>query len=120
MVTPGTVLKVRFKLISKIGQGSFGEIFSAEDVTCNQTVAVKFERHSPKAVLKTEVAVLKKLQLSPYVCRYVHCGHLDDFHYLVMELLDENLSELRRRRPEGKFTLSTTARYFTQNIRPVI
>jgi hypothetical protein len=40
------------------------------------------------------------------VCRYVHCGHFEDHNYLVMELLGENLSELRRKRPNGKFSLN--------------
>jgi serine/threonine protein kinase len=111
MVTSGTILKVRFKLILKIGQGSFGEIYSAEDVTCNQIVAIKFEQQSVRAVLKSEILVLKNLQNCPHVCRYVHCGRYNNFNYMVMELLGENLSELRRKRTDGKFSLSTTTRY---------
>lgn len=49
-------------------------------------------------------------QDSAYVCRFITCGRFSEYNYMVMELLGENLSELRRRQPEGKFSLSTTLR----------
>lgn len=151
MVGQGTVLKGRWKLSKKIGQGAFGEIFNGTDTTTQDPVAVKLERwDNKKAVLKMEVAVLKKLQHCQYACRYVsaaphtatpfffqhitccvhrlrlltrmvqvHCGHFEDHNYLVMELLGENLSELRRRRPGGRFSLWTTVRLGIQMLRAV-
>jgi len=72
MVGPGTVLKGRWKLSKKIGQGAFGEIYNGTDTTTHDPVAVKLERwDNKKAVLKMEVAVLKKLQHCQYACRYV-------------------------------------------------
>jgi tau tubulin kinase len=86
----------------------------------NASVAIKLERwDTKKAVLKMEVSVLKKMQNSHFVCRYVHCGHFEDHNYLVMELLGENLSELRRRRPGGRFSLSTTVRLGVQIVQAV-
>lgn len=155
MVGTGTVLKNRWKLSKKIGQGAFGEIYNGTDTTTQDPVAVKLERwDNKKAVLKMEVAVLKKLQHCQYACRYVspsfllpprrpsrlfslrwvrhgnnsslsptrpqvHCGHFEDHNYLVMELLGENLSELRRRRPGGRFSLWTTVRLGIQMMRAV-
>lgn len=120
MVGQGTVLKNRWKLSKKIGQGAFGEIFNGTDTTNHDPVAVKLERwDNKKAVLKMEVAVLKKLQHCQHACRYVHCGHFEDHNYLVMELLGENLSELRRRRPGGRFSLWTTVRLGMQMLRAV-
>ena len=49
----------------------------------------------------------------------MHCGHFEDHNYLVMELLGENLSELRRRRPGGRFSLWTTVRLGIQMLRAV-
>ena len=158
MVGQGTVLKNRWKLTKKVGQGAFGQIFSGTDTTTQDPVAVKLERwDNKKAVLKMEVAVLKKLQHSQYACRYVscpaspplptltarvpacahatsvfcvvsqsvdtvaqvHCGHFEDHNYLVMELLGENLSELRRRRPGCRFSLWTTVRLGVQMLKAV-
>jgi hypothetical protein len=57
-VVSGTVLKGRWKLVQKIGQGAFGEIFSGHDQTTLDPIAVKLERwDSKKAVLKMEVAI---------------------------------------------------------------
>ena len=57
-----------------------------------------------------EVAVLKKLQGCPYVCDFYGCGRNGKFNYIIMSLLGSSLSELRRKQPEGKFSLSTTLR----------
>lgn len=38
---------------------------------------------------------------------------------MVMELLSENISELRRKQPEGKFSLPTTLRLGQQMLRAI-
>ena len=66
------MLKNRWKLSKKIGQGAFGEIYNGTDTSTLDPIAVKLERwDNKKAVLKMEVAVLKKLQHCQYACRYV-------------------------------------------------
>ena len=75
-----------------------------------------------KQVLKLEVAVLRKLQGgteltffllqdstdfsynqdSPHAAKFVHCGRQQDYNYLVMEHLGQNLNELRRKMPNGE------------------
>lgn len=72
-----------------------------------------------KQVLKLEVAVLKKLQPCPYVVSFVTCGRHGDFNYLVMELLGENISDLRRRQVSGRFSIVTTCRLAMQMIRAI-
>jgi len=57
-----------------------------------------------------EVAVLKKLQGSPYICDFYGCGRNGKFNYIIMSLLGSSVSELRRKQPDGKFSLSTTLR----------
>jgi len=56
------------------------------------------------------------------VCQFITCGRSGDYNFLVMELLGENLSELRRRQAgpagiaagnDGKFSLLTTLRLGT-------
>mmetsp|Transcript_33862 Transcript_33862/g.79284 ORF Transcript_33862/g.79284 Transcript_33862/m.79284 type:complete len:475 (-) Transcript_33862:22-1446(-) len=114
---PGVILKSRWKLVKKIGQGAFGEIYAGVDLEKHESIALKVEKwDNKKAVLKLEVVVLKKMQNlpdgspNPFVCRYIHCGHYEDYNYLVMELLGENLSDLRRKRPGGRFSLATTSK----------
>ena len=59
----GGVIKGKWKVSRKVGEGAFGEIYSAVNVITLQSVAIKFELvDSKKQVLKIEVAVLRKLQ----------------------------------------------------------
>jgi serine/threonine protein kinase len=90
-------------------KGAFGEIFQGRNVVTNEDVAIKVERiDSKKQVLKLEVAVLKKLQPCEYVVPFVTYGRHGEYNYLVMELLGENISELRRRQLSGRFSIVTT------------
>jgi tau tubulin kinase len=94
-----------------------GEIYQAKNIITGENVAIKVERvDSKKQVLKLEVAVLKKLQDCHYVCRFITCGKFADYNYMVMELLSENLSEMRRRQLDGKFSLLTTLKLGTHRI----
>jgi len=44
----------------------------------------------------------------PYVVTFITCGRHNDYNYMVMELLGENISELRRRQPNEQFSMLTT------------
>jgi serine/threonine protein kinase len=77
-------------------------------------VAIKFEKVGEREVLKLEVAVLKKLQSCPYVVRFISCGRHRDYNYMVMELLGDNISELRRSQQNGRFSMLTTLKLSLQ------
>lgn len=113
-----SLIKQRWKVIKKIGAGAFGEIYSGKNIITNELVAIKVERvDSKKQVLKLEVAVLKKLQACPYVCRFITCGRFNEYNYMIMELLGENISELRRRQPDGKFSLGSSLKLGMQMLK---
>lgn len=112
-----TVIKNKWKIQGKIGQGSFGEIYAAVDLYSGEDTAIKVERlDSKKMVLKLEVIALKKLQACPYVVRYIHSGRQDEYNFLVMERLGENLADLRKRMPRGCFSLCTVLKLGIQMI----
>eukprot|EP00656_Telonema_subtile_P051063 TRINITY_DN6782_c0_g1_i1.p1 TRINITY_DN6782_c0_g1~~TRINITY_DN6782_c0_g1_i1.p1 ORF type:complete len:517 (-),score=113.22 TRINITY_DN6782_c0_g1_i1:54-1604(-) len=114
-IESGLLIKDRWRVIKSIGKGAFGEIFAAEDLEMGCNVGIKVERiDSKKRVLKIEVAVLKKLQPCPFVCRYHQFGRHEDFYFVVMQLLGENLSVLRKRQPGKRFTIGTTCRLGVQ------
>lgn len=107
-------------MVKSIGKGAFGEIFQCDDLETDVQVAVKTEKlDSKKRVLKIEVAVLKKLQACPFVCRYQQFGRHEEFHFVVMELLGENLSVLRKRQPGKRFSVGTTMRLGMQMVRAI-
>eukprot|EP01006_Ploeotia_vitrea_P021773 TRINITY_DN54196_c0_g1_i1.p1 TRINITY_DN54196_c0_g1~~TRINITY_DN54196_c0_g1_i1.p1 ORF type:complete len:546 (+),score=59.74 TRINITY_DN54196_c0_g1_i1:37-1638(+) len=117
ILAPNTIIKNKWKVSGKIGQGAFGETYSGYDLnsTENNQVAIKVERwDNKKMVLKLEVVALKKLQTCPYVVKYISSGRQEDFNFLVMERLGENLAELRKKTPSGFFSLGTALRLGSQ------
>ena len=97
------VIKDRWKFKHRIGQGSFGAVFSGRDLRTKARVAAKLEPVGPKrSLLKTEVAVLKELQGTGHVCRYIASGCVNGFNYLVMELLADNLAQNFRTHRQSK------------------
>lgn len=120
MIPENTVIRGRWRLVKRIGAGAFGEIYTGTDLSTKEQVAVKLEKtDSKKQVLKLEVAVLKKLQYCPHIARFIHCGRNSEYNYVVMELLGENLSELRRRQRAQRFSLSTTLKLSMQMLRAI-
>ncbi|KAL6046385.1 Tau-tubulin kinase Asator [Balamuthia mandrillaris] len=120
LINGSHIIKGRWKILRKIGQGAFGEIYSGRDIHTNKLVAIKVERvDSKKQVLKLEVAVLKKLQTCPWVVQFITCGRHNDYNYMVMELLGDNISEFRRKQPSQKFSLLTTCKLGMQMLRAI-
>jgi len=68
--------------------------------------------------LKLEVAVLKKLQPCSWVVPFIACGRHADYNFLVMELLGENLAEIRRLQ-QGRFSMLTTLKLGIQMLRGI-
>lgn len=124
LIQPGQVIKDRWRIVSKIGTGGFGSIYEAYDCLSKESIAIKIESATQlKQVLKMEVAVLKKLQGHPHVCRFIGCGRTDKFNYVCMSLQGKNLAELRRSctvsSSRAAFSLSTTLRLGQQILRAI-
>lgn len=124
LIKPGTVVKDRWTIISKIGTGGFGSIYEAYDNLIKESIAMKVESANQlKQVLKMEVAVLKKLQGHPHVCRFIGCGRGENFNYVCMSLQGKNLAELRRacsvNSNRASFSLSTSLRLGQQILRAI-
>lgn len=86
----------RWKIVEKIGEGTFSQIYLAFSVHDNKRVAVKVEAPSSlKPVLEWESSILKSLQDCDHVCRYFYHGKHAESTVLVMELLGESMSMLR-------------------------
>lgn len=124
LIKPGTLIKDRWRIISRIGTGGFGCIYEAYDSITKDSIAVKVESATQlKQVLKMEVAVLKKLQGHPHICRFIGCGRGENFNYVCMSLQGRNLAELRRacsvNSNKAAFSLSTSLRLGEQILRSI-
>ena len=86
----------KYRLINKIGYGSFGDIYQgADDEDC--PVAIKLEQieDSSLCVLKHEAAIYKALEDGPTIPKFLWYGSKGGYNILVMELLDKSLEELK-------------------------
>ena len=114
--TIGQVLGGRWRVRRKVGKGTFSEIYEAADMRQERGadgrhphVAVKVAREGQKrSMLQHEEEVLVGLQGCSAVARFVEVGRDASCHYLVMQLLGENLSNMRRLTPEKRLSLHTT------------
>jgi len=100
---PGTIFAERYRIIGLLGKGGMGEVYRADDLTLDQTVALKF---LPEKVAADEARLERFLnevrvarQIShPNVCRLYDIGQVDGQHFISMEYIDgEDLASLLRR-----------------------
>src|ERR1700678_3629534 len=99
----GTTLADRYRIVSLLGRGGMGEVFRAEDLKLNQTVALKFlpvamtEAEAARERFYQEVRLAREISHAN-VCRVFDIGELDGRLFLTMEYVDgEDLASLLRR-----------------------
>ena len=96
----------KYKADSKIGQGSFGNIYSAHHIQNGEKYALKIEKkNGSHSLLETETYILCYLKGEgiPYIKSF---GFSGEYNILVMELLGKSL-ELLFQENECKFSLKT-------------
>jgi len=99
------IIAGKYRLLKKIGAGSFGKIFSAEDITehnetekpntITKTYAVKVMGITHAPMLANEVAIYEKIREIKNIPLLYHSGVEGKINYIVMELLDQSLEEFR-------------------------
>jgi len=100
---PGTRLGSRWRIVALLGRGGMGEVYRADDLQLNQSVALKFlpdglaAKPSDVARFRNEVRVARQIA-HPNVCRVYDIGEADCHLFLSMEYIDgEDLASVLRR-----------------------
>ena len=100
---PGTIVAGRYRIAGILGSGGMGEVYRADDIKLDQTVALKFlparlERDAVLlARLHDEVRLGRQIA-HPNVCRIYDIVEWEGAHFVAMEYVDgEDLSRLLRR-----------------------
>ena len=96
----------RYRIIKKIGDGSFTEIYEGSDIFDNSKVAIKLEHNSIKYPQLIFESKLLKSFTGIGIPKVYWGGLSGEFHVMVMELLGNNLEELFQS-CDKKFSLKT-------------
>jgi len=95
------IVASRFRLIKRIGKGSFGVAYESLDLLTNERIAIKLERKredrrsSQSAAVNTrEITILEKLEKCARVPRLIWHGQYKQYRVMALELQGMNLSDL--------------------------
>lgn len=118
------VIGNQFKILKKVGAGSFGEIYEAVSIKRGNKVAVKLESIGQKyQQLLYEAQIMSSLLNCETVTDkgipYLHAyGKEGEFNYLVMDLLGMSLEQMFQRQ-DCRFSLKTTLMVAEQMIKRI-
>src|SRR4030095_13347325 len=100
---PGHIFAGRYRIVSLLGRGAMGEVYRADDLRLQQTVALKLlashADHGDETTGRFPRGVRRARGVAhPTVCRVYDIGDADGWHYLSMEYVDgETLASLLHR-----------------------
>ena len=91
-IAPGTLVGGRYRIESQIGCGGAGEIYRAEDLKLDQTVALKFFAASlqgePEALARFHREVRLARQIAhPNICRVFDIGEAEGRFFISMDFV---------------------------------
>ena len=94
----------KFKIIQKIGEGSFGIVYSAQSIYSHKLYAVKLEPMKDSNILEEESLVLSYIS-SPRIPKVKLFGYSGQYMVLVMELLGPSLDSIIKKLPDKKMSI---------------
>jgi serine/threonine protein kinase len=93
------VVASKYQLLKKIGEGSFGKIFSAKTLdsenATDKTYAVKIMSIEHEAINKNEINIYEVLKTVKNIPSLYISGTEGKFSYIVMDLLEQSVEQLR-------------------------
>ena len=101
--TPGAMVAGRYRIVALLGRGGMGEVYRAEDIRLDQTVALKFLPPRLESNAEALERFLGEVRLGrqvahPNVCRLYDLGETEGHHFIAMEYVDgEDLASLLSR-----------------------
>lgn len=99
------IIDNRFKLRKKLGEGSFGDVYKAFDITTKEHVAVKFETSKNHQQFANEIQALSSLSHIEGIPKPLSTGHYNSKQYIALELLGVSLDS-KFKKYNNKFSLN--------------
>jgi len=89
------VVEGKYRVSAKVGEGSFGKIYSGINSNTGEAIAIKIEKISEHSILKHEAKIYKLLEGCHGIPKLRSFGQEGVFNYMVIDLLDDSLEEMR-------------------------
>ena len=107
-IKENSIIFKKYRIIKKIGQGSFGAVYMGKSISENKEVALKFEKiNETEGLLKSEAMFLYKAKGSG-VPELLSFGKIKNYYVLVEPLLGKNLYDIFDRYGKG-FSIEDTS-----------
>ena len=105
----------KYKLLGKIGEGSFGEIYKGQNIRTGELVAIKMETiESNTKLLKNESIIYQFLNGLSGIPNVKWFGKDDNFYYMVINLLGDSLQTIKNQKTQ--FSLKLTLQIGIQTL----
>lgn len=88
------IINNKYKIIEKIGEGSFGKIFKSININNSKELAIKIQYKNVINALKHEAKIYKYLNDCSFIPQLYNYGTEQGFHYMVIDLLKISLNDL--------------------------
>ena len=101
----GQTIFNKYKLIRKLGQGSFGSIYQAQSKCSNKYYAVKLEEMRQNQFVLEEESIFLSYLNCPRIPKLKTFGYSGSLIILVMELLGDSLDKIFDKLPSRKMSI---------------
>lgn len=102
-----TILFNKYKLLDKIGNGSYGEIYKGVNIRTKEYVAIKIENiQHGKRLLKNEAIIYKYLNNCKGIPTIKWFGVDTQHNYMIINLLGDTLEYLKQQQPSNTFNIA--------------
>ena len=93
------IIANKYKIINKIGEGSFGEIYKGQNIRTGEKVAIKMESiESNTKLLKNESIIYQFLNGLPGIPSVKWFGKDNKYYYMVINLLGDSLQTIKNQK----------------------
>ena len=101
----GETIFNKYKMIRKLGQGSFGSIYEAQSLYSNKLYAIKLEDMKQDQFILEDESIFLSLINYPRIPKIKSFGYSGSYIILVMELLGKSLDKIFNELPSKKMSI---------------
>jgi serine/threonine protein kinase len=92
------IIYKKYRLMEKIGEGSFGNIYKGENIRTRENVAIKVEPIGKNSLLKNESIIYQYLKNTKGIPSIKWFGKDNLSYYMVINLLGESLQSIKNKK----------------------